>query len=129
MSEEKKTAAKKTAAKKNPKKTDAPEAMQETGAQAAAATPPAKTEPPAAGGWEVARLLKITKPLMKGNDVKALQAALIANNYHCGKDGVSGVYERHTAHAVRCFQSHKGLIVDGRAGKHTVAALGGVWKG
>lgn len=37
-----------------------------------------KQAAPAVEGWTVARVLKITKPLMKGEDVKALQAALIA---------------------------------------------------
>lgn len=84
---------------------------------------------PAAEGWAVARVLKITKPLMKGEDVKALQAALIARGYHCGASGASGVYERNTAYAVRCFQAANRLIVDGRAGRFTVAALGGTWNG
>lgn len=83
----------------------------------------------AAEGWTVARVLKITKPLMKGEDVKALQTALIARGYHCGASGASGVYERNTAYAVRCFQAANRLIVDGRAGRFTVAALGGTWNG
>ncbi len=66
---------------------------------------------------------------MKGEDVKALQAALIARGYHCGASGASGVYERNTAYAVRCFQAANRLIVDGRAGRFTVAALGGTWNG
>lgn len=84
---------------------------------------------PAAEGWTVARVLKITKPLMKGEDVKALQAALIARGYHCGPSGASGIYERNTAYAVRCFQAANRLIVDGKAGRFTVAALGGTWNG
>lgn len=84
-------------------------------------------KPKSADGWEVARVLKVTKPLMKGDDVKALQAALIAHNYHCGIEGASGTYEKHTAYAVRCFQSFHGLVVDGKAGRYTVAALGGTW--
>ncbi len=88
-----------------------------------------KQAAPAAEGWAVARVLKITKPLMKGEDVKALQAALIARGYHCGASGASGVYERNTAYAVRCFQAASRLIVDGRAGRFTVAALGGTWNG
>lgn len=83
----------------------------------------------AAGGWEVARVLKVTKPLMKGDDVKALQTALIARKHHCGATGVDGVYGKNTAYAVRCFQSANRLVVDGKAGRYTVAALGGVWKG
>lgn len=91
----------------------------------------ARMEPnaPAAEGWTVARVLKITKPLMKGEDVKALQAALIARGYHCGPSGASGIYERNTAYAVRCFQAANRLIVDGKAGRFTVAALGGTWNG
>ncbi len=83
----------------------------------------------AAHGWEVARVLKVTKPLIQGDDVKALQEALIAHNYHCGVTGADGIYAKNTAYAVRCFQSAHGLIVDGKAGRYTVAALGGVWKG
>lgn len=87
-----------------------------------------ETAEQAAHGWEVARVLKVTKPLIKGDDVKALQEALIAHNYHCGVTGADGIYAKNTAYAVRCFQSAHGLIVDGKAGRYTVAALGGVWK-
>lgn len=112
---------------------DIPEQSEEGAAQAA---PKAggggaaeEEKAPAAEGWAVARVLKITKPLMKGEDVKALQDALIARGYHCGASGASGVYERNTAYAVRCFQAANRLIVDGRAGRFTVAALGGTWNG
>ena len=112
---------------------DIPEQSEEGAAQAA---PKAggggaaeEEKAPAADGWAVARVLKITKPLMKGEDVKALQAALIARGYHCGPSGASGIYERNTAYAVRCFQAANRLIVDGKAGRFTVAALGGTWNG
>ena len=112
---------------------DIPEQSEEGAAQAA---PKAggggaaeEEKAPAAEGWAVARVLKITKPLMKGEDVKALQDALIARGYHCGASGASGVYERNTAYAVRCFQAANRLIVDGRAGRFTVAVLGGTWNG
>lgn len=72
--------------------------------------PEKNTNGGAAGGWEVARVLKVAKPLMKGDDVKALQAALIANNYHCGVTGIDGIYGKNTAYAVRCFQSAKGWL-------------------
>ena len=84
--------------------------------------------PPAAASFEVARVLKVTKPLMCGDDVKALQTALIERNYHCGANGADGTYGRLTAYAVRCFQASKGLIVNGRADRYTIAALGGTWK-
>lgn len=84
--------------------------------------------PTAAGSFEVARVLKVAKPLMRGDDVKALQTALIERNYHCGTNGADGTYGRLTAYAVRCFQASKGLIVNGRADRYTIAALGGTWK-
>ena len=84
--------------------------------------------PPAAGSFEVGRVLKVAKPLMRGDDVKALQTALIERNYHCGTNGADGTYGRLTAYAVRCFQASKGLIVNGRADRYTIAALGGTWK-
>ena len=84
--------------------------------------------PPAAASFEVARVLKVTNPLMRGDDVKALQTALIERNYHCGANGADGTYGRLTAYAVRCFQASKGLIVNGRADRYTIAALGGTWK-
>lgn len=83
----------------------------------------------APGGFAVARVLKVTKPLMKGQDVKALQTALIARGYHCGVAGANGIFGRETAHAVRCFQAYNRLIVNGQAERFTVAALGGEWKG
>lgn len=51
---------------------------------------------PAAEGWTAARVLKITKSLMKGEDVKDLQAALIARGYHCGPSGASGLKAPHS---------------------------------
>ena len=56
------------------------------------------------------------------------QTALIERNYHCGTNGADGTYGRLTAYAVRCFQASKGLIVNGRADRYTIAALGGTWK-
>lgn len=95
----------------------------------AAEEPPAASSPSPVGGWAVSRLLKVTVPLTRGNDVKALQTALIAAGYHCGVTGADGVFGKNTAYAVRCFQSARGLVVDGKAGKYTVTALGGKWKG
>ncbi|MDR2513731.1 MAG: peptidoglycan-binding protein [Christensenellaceae bacterium] len=91
-------------------------------------TPQPQAPPAAGGGFEVSRVLKITKPLVKGDDVAALQNALIARSFGCGAMGADGIYGRFTAQAVRHFQSMNRLIVDGRAGKFTVTALGGTWK-
>lgn len=89
-------------------------------------TTEAKQEPEA---WPVNRVLKVGKPIVKGEDVRALQTALIANGFHCGAGGANGIYGKDTAHAVRMFQSRNRLIVDGRAGKFTVTKLGGCWEG
>lgn len=77
--------------------------------------------------WKVGRLLCVSRNLMKGDDVRAVQLALIASGYPCGASGANGVYGRETAQAVRRFQALNRLIVDGKAGKYTVKALGGEW--
>lgn len=77
--------------------------------------------------WKVGRLLCVSRNLMKGDDVRAVQLALIAAGYSCGASGANGVYGRETAQAVRRFQAFNRLIVDGKAGKYTVKALGGEW--
>ncbi len=104
-------------------------AAQETeNAAAEAPEDKASGESEQAQPWKVSRLLHVTAPLIKGEDVKAVQRALIAVGYHCGVNGANGIYGRETAHAVRCFQSSRRLIVDGKAGRFTVKALGGVWE-
>lgn len=82
-----------------------------------------------ASTWTVSRLLKKTSPLMTGTDVKNLQKALINKGYSCGSTGADGEFGNNTKSAVEKFQKAKGLTVDGIAGKNTVTALGGVWKG
>lgn len=91
--------------------------------------PPAPQTPPATGGFKVKRVLKVTKPLVKGDDVKALQKALISRGFHCGTSGADGIFGLSTAQAVRHFQSMNRLIVDGKAGRFTITALGGKWEG
>ena len=130
------TAAKKPQRAAKPAKDETVAATAENAAEkATAATEDAKsaaektdTEREQAQPWKVSRLLHVTVPLMQGDDVRAVQRALIAARYHCGVNGANGVYGRETAHAVRCFQSSRRLIVDGKAGRFTVAALGGVWE-
>ena len=87
------------------------------------------TTPPEVEGVTLARDLRVTKPLMEGYDVAAVQDALIAKNFHCGIDGASGVYNASTAYAVRLFQSHNRLIVSGKVDKFTAIALGIDWTG
>ncbi|MDR3085050.1 MAG: peptidoglycan-binding protein [Christensenellaceae bacterium] len=77
----------------------------------------------------IRRVLKVAKPLMRGEDVENLQAALIVRGYSCGASGADGVFGGQTAAAVRRFQAHGRLVVDGKVGKFTAAALGLKWEG
>jgi len=86
------------------------------------------TEPPTAQKFKLARVLKVTKPLIKGKDVKAVQEALIFNGFGCGVEGANSVYNAATAYAVRQFQAMHRLIVSGRVEKFTATALGAEWK-
>ena len=79
--------------------------------------------------WNLSRLLKRTKPLIKGEDVKAAQRSLIARGCSCGRCGADGQFGDDTAAAVKRFQKTNGLVVDGIIGKNTCRALGGKWKG
>ena len=65
------------------------------------------------------------RPLLKrkdrGDAVRLLQERL---NKHGAKLEVDGVFGKLTDEAVRAFQKAEGLVVDGRVGKKTWAALG-----
>ena len=112
-----KPATKSRAKQPKPPKTEQPTQAAEQTTQAAEQPQP----------WKVGRLLCVSRNLMKGDDVRAVQLALIASGYPCGASGANGVYGRETAQAVRRFQALNRLIVDGKAGKYTVKALGGEW--
>lgn len=60
---------------------------------------------------------------MSGEDVKALQADLIALNYSCGKWGADGEFGKATESALEAFQHFYGLEVDGVAGPETFGKL------
>lgn len=77
--------------------------------------------------WTLSRLLKRTKPMMKGEDVRAAQKALIAKGYSCGNGGADGQFGDGTKDAVMRFQKAHGLKADGIIGKDTCAKLGGKW--
>ena len=96
---------------------------------AAKKTTAKKTTEPAAPASSVAldRVLRVTKPLVKGDDVKGIQSALIEKGYNCGIDGANGIYNAGTAQAVRQFQSMNRLIVSGKVEKFTAEALGVKW--
>ena len=83
---------------------------------------------PAPAGWELCRLLKKTSPLMKGEDVRAAQNALISKGYSCGSSGADGQYGSNTAEALKRFQKANALAADGVVGENTCKKLGGVWK-
>ncbi|MBI5042294.1 MAG: peptidoglycan-binding protein [Nitrospirae bacterium] len=65
------------------------------------------------------RVLFLTKPMMKGEDVKRLQRAL---GFPEGR--IDGIFGKETDKAVRDFQRANGLKIDGRAGPATWAELG-----
>ena len=119
-----KPATKSRAKQPKPPKAEQPTQAAEQPTQAAEQTTQAAEQPQP---WKVGRLLCVSRNLMKGDDVRAVQLALIASGYPCGASGANGVYGRETAQAVRRFQALNRLIVDGKAGKYTVKALGGEW--
>lgn len=58
-----------------------------------------------------------------GSDVKALQLAMIALGYSCGRAGADGEFGPKTRSAVKAFQEDHDLSVDGIAGPNTFAAF------
>ncbi|MCA8928955.1 MAG: peptidoglycan-binding protein [Alphaproteobacteria bacterium] len=66
------------------------------------------------------RVLKLTRPMMRGDDVRALQAALKDKRVAVSVDGVFG---SETERAVIQFQIEADLTVDGIVGPATWAAL------
>ena len=73
------------------------------------------------GGTTHTRILKVTSPLMQGDDVKAVQNKLNTLGYNCGT--ADGYYGNATRTAVISFQSAKGLTADGEVGPATWNAL------
>lgn len=67
------------------------------------------------------RTLHVVSPLLRGQDVLALQHALQTLGYAPGP--LDGAYGVATASAVRAFQGDYGLDVDGICGPQTAAAL------
>ena len=81
-------------------------------------------------GWDrygrppfyASRVLKLTTPYMRGEDVKELQTALKEQGFEPGQ--LDGVFGKKTERAVKRFQRSCGLQADGIAGKRTFFALG-----
>ncbi|MEG4246247.1 glycoside hydrolase family protein [Microcoleus sp. Pol10_D6] len=70
---------------------------------------------------EGSRTLKLTEPIMQGEDVRRVQKALKAAGINLEPDGFFG---NDTDKAVRQFQKQKGLTVDGVVGTPTRKELG-----
>lgn len=72
-------------------------------------------------------MIKVTKPLTKGTNVKQVQNALSALYFYPDKGaknhGADGVYGPKTANAVKRFQSVSGLTADGIYGPKTKAKI------
>lgn len=67
------------------------------------------------------RNLRLTNPFMTGNDVRALEAALVKEGYAINCDGV---FDEGLEKALKSFQQDYGLIADGIAGPATRIMLG-----
>lgn len=76
---------------------------------------------------EFKRLLKYKRKMMRGEDVRQLQKLLTKAGEIPGE--IDGIFGKRTRDAVKSFQRTKKLKVDGIAGKNTITALGGIWKG
>ena len=73
------------------------------------------------GGSGYSRILKLTSPLMYGEDIKAVQNRLNSLGYNAGT--ADGYYGNGTRTAVINFQTAKGLDADGDVGPTTWNAL------
>jgi N-acetylmuramoyl-L-alanine amidase len=72
--------------------------------------------------WKLGdRLLLLTSPNLRGDDVGELQASLARLGFDCGR--VDGIFGPLTAKALDDFQSNCGLPHDGVCGTETVRAL------
>jgi peptidoglycan hydrolase-like protein with peptidoglycan-binding domain len=62
------------------------------------------------------KILRLSNPLMEGEDVRKVQEALVKANINVTVDGIFGPA---TEKAVKEFQQQKGLTVDGAVGPAT----------
>lgn len=75
--------------------------------------------------WQLGdRLLVLTSPNLRGDDVGELQARLARLGFDCGR--VDGIFGPRTARALEDFQSNCGLTADGVCGADTLRMLGRV---
>ena len=73
--------------------------------------------------WKLGdRSLNLQKPpLMRGDDVAALQSRLTEMGFDCGR--VDGIYGLRSESAVKEFQRSVGISIDGKCGPATIIAL------
>lgn len=72
--------------------------------------------------WKLGdRVLSFTTPLMRGDDVAALQSQLSEMGFNCGR--VDGIFGADCESAVKDFQKSVGVKVDGRCGPATIMSM------
>ncbi len=69
------------------------------------------------------RTLRLSDPMMRGEDVRQLQEKLIERGHSVGSSGADGVLGRDTEDGVKAFQTSQGIEVDGIAGPETFGKL------
>ncbi len=78
-------------------------------------------------GWQLGdRLLYLTRPWLRGDDVRRLQKALSRLGFDTGV--TDGIHGPDTDAALRDFQHNVGLPVDGIAGRRTLDQLASLWR-
>lgn len=75
------------------------------------------------GGWDLLEAGETLKPQMAGARVTALKHRLSIEGYFLMEGDPNDVYTQDLSEAVREFQKHHGLEVDGNVGKQTLASL------
>lgn len=72
--------------------------------------------------WSLgSRLLYLTAPHLRGDDVEQLQVRLARLGFNCGK--ADGIFGPNTAHGLSDFQQNYGLEIDGICGPVTLRAM------
>lgn len=72
--------------------------------------------------WKLGdRTLSLTTPMMRGDDVAALQSQLSEMGFNCGR--VDGIFGADSELAVKEFQKSVGVKVDGRCGPATIMSI------
>ena len=72
--------------------------------------------------WKLGdRVLSLLSPMMRGDDVAALQSQLSEMGFNCGR--VDGIFGVESESAVKEFQKSVGAKVDGRCGPATIMSI------